>query len=1135
MADRRADHTAPPEVSVVVPVYNVEPWLRECLDSVLGQTLENIEIICVNDGSTDNSVGILQEYAREDCRIKIIEQENKGISETRNAGVRASSGKYLFFMDSDDVLDSTALELCVSRMEQQDLEYVCFNAASFGENTKSAKIAGTENRNYLRRHLKEGKVYTGQELFAQLKAEHSYIVPVWTCMIAREAFLRHDLWFIPGIIHEDEPWMFAVMMHLQRCGCIDSILYRRRVRAGSIMQSEIRFSNVYGVFEGLQDIQHTLARNPELLPEDMYGDLAAEHALGQQKITIKKYRSSSEEERQERFRLDREERIAFEQTIAYPASLLDTIEQQSIEKRDLQKKNDVLTEQKNSLSGENVRLKAQIRQLKEERKRLKRKNTSLRRSWSYRIGHLITWLPGKLKRVFSRKKETLPVRNTMKVLASEVSGERIVYHYEVSGPWAVYFNTGNTFEITYPFDMEAVPESIRVLPFLAQVIPVSWVCDAEITVPECDADFCDCLDAVKDGYRKMYPMISFKGALITRKAAHKPAGSKELQTLLCFSGGVDALSTTIGHLEEKPILVSLWGSDVPWQDEPGWESVRELICEDARKLGLESITVRSSFRKLLPEGRLGGLVAASGDGWWHGFQHGLGILAHMAPAACVLQAGTVYIASSFTAGDVYTCASDPTIDNHVRFCGCRVVHDGYEMNRQDKIRRIVEYSTQHDLTLPLHVCWEKRGGENCCHCEKCWRTILGIYAQGGDPKEYGFGQFEGFYSLSGDFEKDYTQFRTRTVSRYGPIQESLRERMPSAEVPGELAWFYHADLGRVQDKTLRLYNGELVEPVYLLGTPQHNNLGDQCIAEEEIRFLSTVLPGRCVIEISEVELIRKKYSQLEDIPPGMPVFLHGGGNLGTIWPVPEKARREIICRLHHNPLIILPQSIWFSEDDAGQRELEEARAVYSAENLLLCCRDRVSYEFAREHFGCRTILTPDMVMWEAQSAAVPMERYGALTLLRSDREKKLEEADEQKIETVLAERFHSVEGADMVRGPAVISPQNRHRWIEELIGQISSVECVVTDRLHGMILCAVTGTPCVVLGNGYHKVESCEEWLKDLGYIRFVRDVSELKEAIGSVCSCSLRDYPESAMQSSFRELLQSIESAWRGSGESGY
>ena len=1132
MADSRVNHTASPEVSVVVPVYNVEPWLRECLDSILGQTLENIEVICVNDGSTDNSVGILQEYAREDCRIKIIEQENKGISETRNAGVRASSGKYLFFMDSDDVLDSTALELCVSRMEQQDLEYVCFNAASFGENTESAKIAGTENRNYLRRHLKEEKVYTGQELFAQLKAERSYIAPVWTCMIAREAFLHHDLWFIPGILHEDEPWMFAVMMSLHRCGCIDRILYRRRIRAGSIMQSEVRFSNAYGVYKGLLDVQHRLAEDPELLPDDVYGDLAAEHVLGKQKATIYKYRRSSEEERQLRSRLAREERIAFEQTIAYPASLLDTIEQQSIEKRDLQKKYDVLAKQKNSLAGENVRLKAQIRQLKEERKRLKRKNTSLRRSWSYRIGHLITWLPGKLKRVFSRKKETLPVRNTMKVLASEVSGERIVYHYEVSGPWAVYFNTGNTIEVTYPFDLEQVPESIRILPFLAQVVPVSWVCDAEITVPECDEDFCDCLDAVKGGYREMYPMISFRGTLHTQKMAYEHTATEEKRTLACFSGGVDAISTTIGHLNENPILVSVWGADVPWNDAAGWEPIHKLICEDAQKLGLESITVRSSFRKLLPEGRLGELVAASGDGWWHGFQNGLGLLAHMAPVACALQADTVYIASSYTVGDVYTCASDPTIDNHVRFCGCRVVHDGYEMSRQDKIRRIVEYSTQHDQKIPLHVCWEKRGGDNCCHCEKCWRTMLGIYAQGEDPRKYGFTEFDGFSSLSEDLEKDYKQFKSNAAPFYGPIQKLLRDRFSEAEVPRELLWLYHADLHRVQDGTLRLYHGELVEPVYLLATPVHNNMGDQCITEAEKRFLSIALPGRCVIEISEEELIRKKYSQLDDIPSGMPVFLQGGGNLGTIWPIPETVRREIIRRLNQNPLIILPQSIWFSDDEAGLKDLDEAKTVYNRNDLLLCCREEVSLAFAKRHFGCRSILVPDMVMWETKKTAHPMERYGALMLLRSDKEQKTQEEEALKIQSVLAGRFRCIEKSDMIRGGKV-TLENRPQRIEELVSQISSVECVVTDRLHGMILCAVTGTPCVALGNGYHKVESCGEWLKELGYIRFIRDVSELEEAIGSVCSCQNREYPESRMHDRFRPLLQYVEETDKVSMES--
>ena len=298
------------------------------------------------------------------------------------------------------------------------------------------------------------------------------------------------------------------------------------------------------------------------------------------------------------------------------------------------------------------------------------------------------------------------------------------------------------------------------------------------------------------------------------------------------------------------------------------------------------------------------------------------------------------------------------------------------------------------------------------------------------------------------------------------------------------------------------------------------------------RFLSIALPGRCVIEISEEELIRKKYSQLDDIPSGMPVFLQGGGNLGTIWPIPETVRREIIRRLNQNPLIILPQSIWFSDDEAGLKDLDEAKTVYNRNDLLLCCREEVSLAFAKRHFGCRSILVPDMVMWETKKTAHPMERYGALMLLRSDKEQKTQEEEALKIQSVLAGRFRCIEKSDMIRGGKV-TLENRPQRIEELVSQISSVECVVRDRLHGMILCAVTGTPCVARGNGYHKVESCGEWLKELGYIRFIRDVSELEEAIGSVCSCRNREYPESRMHDRFRPLLQYVEETDKVSMES--
>ena len=1121
-----------PAVSVVIPVYNVAPWLGECLDSIRNQTLDDIEIICIDDGSTDDSADILQRYASADSRIRVIRQDNSGISETRNVGVRASSGKYLFFMDSDDVLESTALELCVKNMEDRELEFVCFNAVSFGEDNESAKIAGVENRIYFRRSLEEDRLYTGRELFAELTAASSYISPVWTCMLARESFLEHDLWFHSGIIHEDEPWMFKVMVNLSRCGCINRILYRRRIRAGSITQIPVSFKNAYGMFVGFGSVQRELILNPELFREDDYAQTMTAFTQKLQESAVKKFCSCSDQEKLKRRELDPEERLEFEQAVTYPAVLMDRLEIQTAQQQELQKNYDSLVREKTALANENARLKKQVLQLKADKKKLNKRIRNFKTSRSYRLGLAITWLPRKLK-LFFRKPADVSEKNIIKILPSEVSGSHIVYRYELSGPWSSYFNTNNEFEITYPFDLETIPESIRILPFLALVLPVSWVCGGQIEMPECDEDFCNCLDDVKDAYRKMYPMLSFGGTLITKRVKNDRLSAGDREKLVCFSGGVDALNTTIGHIEEKPVLAAIWGADVPFGDENGWKPVDELIRTDAETLGLERITIRSSFRKMLPEGRLGSLVEASGDGWWHGFQHGIGILAHMAPAAWALNADTVYIASSYTSEDVYTCASDPTIDNHVRFCSCRVIHDGYEQDRQDKIRRIVGYSGDNGKAFPLHVCWEKRGGDNCCHCEKCWRTMLGIYVEGGDPKAYGFKEFDGLSRLSSDLEKNYSQFKTGTAVNFTPIQKRLREKMPETDVPQELAWLYHTDLHRLEDGTLRLHNSEVAEPVYLLGTPEHNNMGDHLIAEEEKRFLKTLLPDRCVIEISENELIRRKYRQLEDIPPYMPVFLLGGGNLGTIWPLPEKVRREIIRRLDKNPVIIFPQSISFSEDEAGRSSLEEAEIVYSGDNILLCCREEVSYTFARSHFRCKTILTPDIVMWEAKEASRPTERFGALMLLRSDREQNLNEADALEIQALLVDKFRCIETADMVRGPGFVSEEDRPGRIEELISLLSSVECVVTDRLHAMILCAVTGTPCVALGNGYHKVESCGEWLKDLGYIRFIHDLRELEQAVDSVCSCRTRVYPEAEMQSRFSVLTQYIEDLGKGGRES--
>ena len=118
-------------VSVIIPVYNVEKYLEEALESVINQTLKDIEIIIINDGSTDRSLEIAKGYALKDKRIKIIDQKNQGLSVARNRGIENAKGKYIYFMDSDDYIALETLEVCYKKCEEYELEMIYFVAFHF--------------------------------------------------------------------------------------------------------------------------------------------------------------------------------------------------------------------------------------------------------------------------------------------------------------------------------------------------------------------------------------------------------------------------------------------------------------------------------------------------------------------------------------------------------------------------------------------------------------------------------------------------------------------------------------------------------------------------------------------------------------------------------------------------------------------------------------------------------------------------------------------------------------------------------------------------------------------------------------------------------------------------------------------
>lgn len=301
-----------------------------------------------------------------------------------------------------------------------------------------------------------------------------------------------------------------------------------------------------------------------------------------------------------------------------------------------------------------------------------------------------------------------------------------------------YFNEPHLFRVEYSQDISGVPEGILVIPFITNVLPIIWLTDAVLHVPRLDRVFYDSIPEIKKGYADMSPMLTFKGRVEVDELEEHDVSPSE-QVAAFFSGGVDAFTTLIRHREEKPILLTMRGSDIKLTDEEGWQVVHDHTLETARQFDLpEPVFITSNFRTFLREGDLTNLVKASGDNYWHGYQHGIGLIGHAAPVAFRRRLKTVYIASSLTSRDHMICASDPTIDEKVRWVPSSVVHDGYEWDRQRKLRSIVEYAHLTGTYPQLRVCWITSGGKNCSQCEKCLRTMYGLMAEGEDPALYSF-------------------------------------------------------------------------------------------------------------------------------------------------------------------------------------------------------------------------------------------------------------------------------------------------------------------------------------------------------------------------------------------------------------
>ena len=220
------------KVSVIIPIYNVAPYLDETFQSIIGQSLPDIEIIAVNDGSTDNSEEIIRKWQQQDSRILLFSQENRGQSAARNLALKHATGQYIYMMDSDDKLtDPDALQICYDYAEKNHSDFFFFDGESFSEQGVS-RISRNTKRTHL---VDEDKPYDGEYLLNLMLDTKRHNCVVWLLFIQKAFLDRIGLKFYEGIIHEDELFTTILTLNSDNIYCLKRNFVGHRIRKASTM------------------------------------------------------------------------------------------------------------------------------------------------------------------------------------------------------------------------------------------------------------------------------------------------------------------------------------------------------------------------------------------------------------------------------------------------------------------------------------------------------------------------------------------------------------------------------------------------------------------------------------------------------------------------------------------------------------------------------------------------------------------------------------------------------------------------------------------------------------------------------------------------------------------------------------
>lgn len=247
--------------SIIVPVYNVESYLKKCIESLINQTYSNIEILLIDDGSLDNSLKICYEYSEKHGNIEVYHKSNGGLSDARNYGLSKASGNYIMFVDSDDYISIEACQNFYNALINEDVDIVTGNCIRVEQDVQEYQMFSQSIG-----------ICSGKEFIKKQLEKRTFHITAWRNVYRKKFLLENNLFFKKGIYHEDEQWTPRVFLPAKKVMNTDIIFYYHVIREGSITQKKSQEKNGLDLINTYNDLSVIYSKLDDFYLKELLND-----------------------------------------------------------------------------------------------------------------------------------------------------------------------------------------------------------------------------------------------------------------------------------------------------------------------------------------------------------------------------------------------------------------------------------------------------------------------------------------------------------------------------------------------------------------------------------------------------------------------------------------------------------------------------------------------------------------------------------------------------------------------------------------------------------------------------------------------------------------------------------------------